>query len=88
MIHRSDMLFAPLKGRPIGGRAFIVKKTLIIENVDFLNKHLSYLILIINNQFITFISVYLPFDNNSRLNLYEFQACLHVIQELFLFYSV
>ena len=82
------MLFAPLKGRPFGERAFIVKKTLIIENVGFLNKHLSYLTLNVNNQLITFISVYFAFDNNSQLNLSEFQACLHVIQELFLFYSV
>ena len=88
MIYKSDMLFTPLKGRPYGGRAFIVNKSLIIDKVDFLNKHISYLTLKFNSNSITFISVYLPFDNNSYFNLSKFLACLQVWHELFLFYLV
>ena len=82
------MLCTPLKRRPYGGRAFIVNKHLEILNFDYINKHLAFLSIKVNNYSFTFFAVHLPFDNNSSLNLSEFRSSLHVTHELFLFYSV
>ena len=62
------MNVTPSKGRPYGGRAFIVKKHLIIKNFNFINKHIAFITLDHLEKSFTFISVYLPFDNNSILN--------------------
>ena len=37
------MEIAPLRGRPFGGRAFIVRKTLDVQKHSFVNKHISYI---------------------------------------------
>ena len=39
--HCADMLFAPDKGRPYGGRSFIINKKLEILNHDFVNQHIA-----------------------------------------------
>lgn len=88
VLHKSDMIITPTKGRPYGGRAFIVNKKFDIGNFEFLNKHVAYISLKVNNHVFTFIAAYLPFDNSSRLNLSEFLSCLQIIQELFLFFTV
>ena len=88
IFHKSDMNFTPAKGRQYGGRAFIVKKHLTIKNFNFINKHIASITLNHREKTFTFISVYLPFDNNSFLNLTEFQSCLQIVNELFLFYTL
>jgi endonuclease/exonuclease/phosphatase family metal-dependent hydrolase len=88
IFHKSDMNFTPSKGRPFGGRAFIVKKHLTIKNFNFINKHIASITLNHREKTFTFISVYLPFDNKSFLNLTEFQSCLQIVNELFLFYTL
>ena len=40
--HKSDMNIAPSKGRPYGGRTFIIKKHIIVKNLNFINKHLAF----------------------------------------------
>ena len=87
-LHKSDMNIAPLKGRPYGGRTFIIKKHINVKNYNFINKHLAFITLELNKKKFTFISVYLPFDNNTNLNFTEFQSSLQIILELFLFYSL
>ncbi len=64
-LHKSDMNIAPLKGRPYGGRTFIIKKHINIKNYNFINKHLAFITLELNKKKFSFISVYLPFDNNT-----------------------
>jgi hypothetical protein len=88
IFHKSDMNFTPAKGRQYGGRAFIVKKHLTIKNFNFINKHIASITLNHREKTFTFISVYLPFDNKSFLNLTEFQSCLQIVNELFLFYTL
>jgi hypothetical protein len=84
-LHKSDMNITPSKGRPYGGRAFIIKKHIIIKNYNFINKHLAFITLEVNKTKFTFISVYLPFENNTNLNFTEFLSSLQIILELFLF---
>jgi hypothetical protein len=43
VLHKSDMIITPTKGRPYGGRAFIVNKKFDIGNFEFLNKHVAYI---------------------------------------------
>jgi hypothetical protein len=64
----SDMLFSPAKGRPFGGRSFIISKELEILNHDFINQHISTLSNNSNNKIFTFIACYFPYDNGSALN--------------------
>ena len=86
-LHCSDMLFSPAKGRPFGGRSFIISKELEILNHDFINQHISTLSINSNNKIFTFIACYFPYDNGSALNFSEFQSCLQVINELFCFFQ-
>jgi hypothetical protein len=68
--HCSDMLFSPSKGRPFGGRSFIISKNVEIINHDFINQHT--LSINSNNKTFAIIACYLPYDNGSNLNLSEF----------------
>jgi hypothetical protein len=45
------MKMAPLRGRPFGGRAFIVRKTLDVQKHSFVNKHISYISFTFYNSF-------------------------------------
>ena len=85
--HCSDMLFSPAKGRPYGGRSFIINKRLEIVNHDFVNQYIATLSIRLNIKTFTIIACYLPYDNGSMLNLSEFQSCIQVISELFNFYQ-
>lgn len=40
VFHKSDMSVSPVRGRPFGGRAFIIKKNLVVKNINFINKHI------------------------------------------------
>ena len=92
-LHKSDMNIAPSKGRPYGGHTFIIKlhnlllRYIIVKNFNFINNHLAFITLKLNEKILTFISVYLPLDNNSNLNFTEFQSSLQIIHELFHFIS-
>ena len=85
--HCSDMLFSPAKGRPYGGRSFIISKKLEIRNCEFINQHIATISINSNNKVFTIIACYLPYDNGSMINLSEFQSCIQVISELFSFYQ-
>ncbi len=86
--HNSDMSILPIRGRPYGGRAFIIKKNLTIVNKDFINKHISFLTISKCSEFFTFTCVYMPFDNNSPLNFSEYKSCLQIVGELYHFYTI
>jgi hypothetical protein len=86
--HKSDMNIAPSKGRLYGGRTIIIKKHIIVKNFNFINKRLAFITIVLNEKFFTFITVYLPYDNNTNFNFTEFQSSLQIILELFLFYTV
>ena len=76
------MLFSPSKGRPFGGRSFIISKKVEIINHDFINQHIATLSINSNNKTFSIIACYLPYDNGSNLNLSESQSCLQVIKGL------
>ncbi len=86
--HKSDMIIAPSKGRPYGGRTLIIKKHIIVKNFNFINKHFAFITIELNEKIFTFITVYLPYDNNTKLNFTEVQSSLQIILELFLFYTL
>ena len=76
----------PLRGRPYGGRVFVVNKRLIILKYEFINRYLAYITVSYNGIIVSIIACYFPFDNGSALNLSEFQSCLQVSLELLLFF--
>jgi hypothetical protein len=67
-LHCSDMLFSPAKGRPFGGRSFIISKKVEIINHDFINQNIATLSINSNNKTFSIIACYLPYDNGSNLN--------------------
>ena len=77
----------PSRGRPFGGRAFIINKQIKILKHDFINKHLATLTCDFNSMILTLISCYLPYDNGTQLNLSEFNSSLQVIYELISFFE-
>ena len=86
-IHHSDMLISPSKGRPFGGRVFMINKLLKIIKSEFINKHVSYLLFAAYDRKFCNIYTYLPYDENSQLTLSEFISCLQIIGELFIFFE-
>ena len=81
------MLFSPSKGRPFGGRSFIISKKVEIINHDFINQHIATLSINSNNKTFSIIACYLPYVNGSNLNLSEFQSCLQVIKGLLSYFQ-
>jgi hypothetical protein len=86
-IHNSDMSIHPLKGRPFGGRSFIINKRIKILKYDFINRYLATMSCDDNFNRISIIACYFPYDNGTQLNLSEFQSCLYVAYELLQFYK-
>jgi hypothetical protein len=81
------MIIHPLKGRPFGGRSFIVNKRITILRYEFINRHLATLSCNDIGNKISIVACYLPFDNGTHLNLSEFNSCLQVAVELLKFYN-
>ena len=81
------MSIHPIKGRPFGGRSFIVNKRIKIIKYEFINRFLATLTCCDYNRTFSIISCYFPFDNGSQLNLSEFQSCLQVAFELLCFFE-
>jgi hypothetical protein len=81
------MIIHPLKGRPFGGRTFVVNKRLFILNYEFINRYLATLTCEDNGNKISIVACYLPFDNGTQLNLSEFNSCLQVAVELLKFFN-
>lgn len=81
------MTIHPEKGRPFGGRVFIVKNRLNVLKHEFINQYLATITFNDNNKLFTLIACYLPYDNGSFLNFSEFQSCLQVAYELLLFFE-
>jgi hypothetical protein len=84
-LHNSDMITHPVKGRPFGGRTFIVNKRLNILKHEFINRYLATITCLDNCRKFSIIACYFPFDNGSQLNLSEFQSCLQVPYKLLFF---
>ena len=76
------MLIHPSRGRPLGGRTFIINKQIKILKYDFINKHFATLTWDSNLIIITIISCYLPYDNGTQLNMSEFNSSLQVVYKL------
>ena len=76
------MIFPPKQGRPFGGRAFLIKKSLNVTKGEFINTNISYVTYNYSTSTISLIAVYMPFDNSSQLNLIDFQSSLEIINAL------
>jgi hypothetical protein len=81
------MILHPLKGRPFGGRSFIVNKRILIIRHEFINRYLATLSCNDDGNKISIVACYLPFDNGTQLNLSEFNSCLQVAYELLKFFK-
>ena len=81
------MSIHPFKGRPFGGRSFIIKKRIKVIKYEFINRYLATLSCNDNSNIISLISCYFPYDNGTHLNFSEFQSCLQVAYELLHFYE-
>ena len=82
MLHHSDMLISPTKGRPYGGRALFIRKNITVIKYEFVNKHVAFLLCSVNNRKFCNIYTYLPYDNNTHLNFSEFVSCLNIVLDL------
>ena len=67
-IHNSDMSIHPFKGRPLGGRSFIINKRIKVIKYEFINRYLATLSCNDNSNIISLISCYFPYDNGTHLN--------------------
>ena len=81
------MSIHPLKGRPFGGRSFIINKRIKVLKYEFINRYLATLSCDDNFNLISLISCYFPYDNGTQLNFSEFQSCLQVAYELLQFFE-
>jgi hypothetical protein len=72
------MSIHPFKGRPFGGRSFIINKRIKVIKYEFINRYLATLSCNDNFNIISLISCYFPYDNGTELNFSEFQSCLQV----------
>ena len=81
------MITHSLKGRPFGGRTFVVNKNLLILRYEFINRYLATLTCDDNGTTISIVAGYLPFDNGTQLNFSEFNSCLQVAVELLKFFK-
>ena len=89
IIQKADMLYAPISGRPFGGRAiFITKKVKVIDN-ELVYNALSYIAFKYLNNIISIIFnyAYLPYDNGTQLNFVDFQCHLQLIVDLTIHYN-
>ena len=66
ILFRSDIDEKYVKGRPFGGRAWIINNSFKLINSDFLNRHVSYVQLEKNGVNYFIIGVYMPFDNPQK----------------------
>ncbi len=81
------MSIHPFKGRPFGGRSFIINKRIKVIKYEFINRYLATLSFNDNFNIISLISCYFPYDNGTHLNFSEFQSCLQVAYELLQYYE-
>ena len=79
----------PLKINPYLRKILTLFKMVIFDHhrCSKVNIHLASLSLKSHDKTLSFISVYLPFDNNSFVNFSGFQSSLQIILELSLFYT-
>ena len=84
VLFKSDMDSNYSRGRPFGGQAWILNKTLNIINHEFFNRHLSYVHLKKNGIEYMLVGVYMPFDNSKKRDdsLSSFELNLSLISTL------
>ena len=58
LIHKPDMVIHPKKGRPFGGRSFIINNRLNISKYEFLNQYLATITVNDNNNLVSIIACY------------------------------
>jgi hypothetical protein len=85
--NKSDMLYKPNYESPYGGRSWFINKNLFTYiSVVFYNERISILTFDKCNNYFALIGVYLPFFNNSNVNLFEFESSIVLINELSISY--
>ena len=85
IFHQSDMSIEDsyqLRGRPFGGKCWLLKKQLKVKKVEFINKILSIVELGLGNDTILLIGVYIPFDDNSAYRFSQYKSTLEFVASI------
>lgn len=79
---RSEFYIKPLRGRPYGGTAWSIHKDIIIENVEFINEHISYIDCKFKGNNLLIIGTYMPYDDRSNETRIYYVSILSLILAL------
>ena len=82
ILFKSDMDHNYKRGRPFGGQSWIINNNLNILDFEFINRHISYVIIETFKIKLVVIGVYLPFDNNTLNSKSEYELCLSLLSSL------
>jgi exonuclease III len=85
IFHQSDMLIKEnyqLRGRPFGGKCWLLNKRLKVKKVEFINKILSIVKLGVGNDTILLIGAYIPFDDNTTYRFSQYNSTLEFIASI------
>ena len=71
-----------LKGRPFGGKCWLIRKNLVVKKVNFINKIISLMEIETENDTLLLIGVYIPFDDNSAYRYAQLKSTLELIASI------
>ena len=82
--HNEFLISTRSKGRPFGGKSWLVNKNINLEKYEFINNDVSYIVIDdYNNQSnLLIIGVHIPFDDNSSYRLASYESNLQIIENL------
>ena len=70
------------KGRPAGGLAWVIKSETTILDSEIISPNISKLNILINDELLSLIGLYTPYNNNSLTNLYKQAEVVDTCEEL------
>jgi hypothetical protein len=82
--HNEFLISTRSKGRPFGGKSWLVNKNINLIKYEFINNDVSYIVIDdYNNQSnLLIIGVHIPFDDNSSYRLASYESNLQIIENL------
>jgi hypothetical protein len=75
-LSESDTFLRPERGRPFGGKTWIVKKSIKVNKHAFINKYVSFLDVNFSDKAFLVIGVYLPFNNSCHDSFILLTSCI------------
>ena len=82
IINKSEIETCPIKGRPYGGMCWFLKPEIQMIDYNFINKHVSFIVIQISEIKILIIGVYMPYDNGRRETKHEYDSNLHLVEQI------